>query len=509
MHSTKYLLIITLFLLCVSVIARAAGPGASSLITEGRRLLAKGQYDAAEAKFREAIKKDSDSEAWLLLGTVLNRKEAYNEALQALNRAKELKTASNAIYFEMGCAYMGLGKYKEAYESFSEDISHNPVWGSTSYLFCGICLYNLGQYRQAVTHLSNPILDGTEHSSNAHYYIGLSQLKLKEHKKAAQSFRRAKRSAPKGTKIANDTNKMLDLVEKVIKAEKRKRPWYASITTTFSLDTNVLSTADSVILPSDISNRTDTSTGLLFNAGYRLHQTPKSELWVDYRGNTTFQHDLNEYNTMMHGITLRGTRSLTPKLTAGMKVSYDYTWVGGSSYSSVFGLSPSLTYRQRDWTATTLTYTWQRSSYMFDTGNSALDRDGYTNSLSLTQDAAVPGTELYIRGGLHHSWTDSDGGDYDFDSSGLSLTMWHPFVLNTTISGGFTYFLDDYKKLNSRSAKFQKRDDDRLAISLGLSKEFTESITGFIGFTWMENKSNIGVFDYKREVFTLGVTYNF
>jgi Flp pilus assembly protein TadD len=64
MRNTRYLFI-TLFLFHMSVLALAAEAGDSSLITEGRELLAKGQYDAAEAKFREAAKKDSDPEAWL------------------------------------------------------------------------------------------------------------------------------------------------------------------------------------------------------------------------------------------------------------------------------------------------------------------------------------------------------------------------------------------------------------------------------------------------------------
>ena len=72
MRSIRYLFI-TLFLLCVFNLAWAAGENASRSINEGRELLSKGQYDSAEAKFREAIKKKDDSEAWLLLGTALNR----------------------------------------------------------------------------------------------------------------------------------------------------------------------------------------------------------------------------------------------------------------------------------------------------------------------------------------------------------------------------------------------------------------------------------------------------
>lgn len=509
MRSTKYLFV-TLFLFHVSVLAWAAGGDASRLINEGRELLAKGQYNAAEAKFREALKKKEDSEAWLLLGTVLNRKEAYNEALEALNRAKGLKTESNAISFELGCVYMGLGRYKEAYKSFSDDISRNSPWRDTSYLFCGICLHNLGEYRKAITHLSSPMLKGTEHSSNAYYYTGLSQLELKEHKKAAQSFRRAKARTPKGTEIANGTKKMLALVEKLIKAEKKRRPWYASITTAFSLDTNVISAGDDIILPSNISNRRDTAFSPLFSAGYRLYQAPKSELWVDYRGGATFQQDLDEYNTLMQGVTLRGSRFLTPKLTAGMKASYDYIWVDESSYSGIFGLSPSISYRQREWTASTLTYTWQKFDYFFDITNPALDRDGHTNSISLTQDVAVPKTELYLRGGLHQSWIDTDGADYDFDSFAMSLTLWHPFFFEKTrICGGLSYAWDDYKNRNSRSTASRKRDDEQLRFSCSLTKEFTEDITAFISYTRIDNKSNIGIFDYTRGIYSVGVTYNF
>ena len=509
MRSTKYLFV-TLFLLCVFNLAQAVGGNSSELITEGRELLSKGQYNSAEAKFRQAIKKKDDSEAWLLLGTVLNRKEAYNEALEALNRAKQLKTTSNAISFEMGCAYMGLGKYKQAYRSFAEDISYNTPWRDTSYLFCGISLHNLGEYRKAIAILSSPMLDGTEHSSNAYYYTGLSHLELKEHKQAALSFRWAEIHAPKATVLESDAKKMLAFVQNLINTEKKKRPWYASLTTAFSLDTNVIAAGDDVILPSNISNRRDTAFSPLLSAGYRLYQTPKSELWVDYTGGATFQQDLDQYNTLMHGIALRGSHLLTPKLIVGMEASYDYTWVDESSYSGILRLSPSISYRQRDWTASTLTYTWQKSDYLFDITNPALGRDGHTNTISLTQDVAVPKTELFLRGGLHQSWTDSNGGDYDFDSFAMSLALWHPFLFKRTrISGGLSYAWDNYKNRNSRSTTLRKRNDERLRFFCSLAKEFTEDITGFISYSRTNNESNIGQFDYNRNIYSVGITYNF
>ena len=191
-------------------------------------------------------------------------------------------------------------------------------------------------------------------------------------------------------------------------------------------------------------------------------------------------------------------------------LKYNRPWVDKNSYSGIFRLSPSISYRQRDWTASTLTYTWQKSDYLFDITNSALDRDGYTNTISLTQDVAVPKTELSLRGGLHQSWTDTDGDDYDFDSFAMSLVLWHPFFFERTrISVGLSHAWDDYKNRNSRSTASRKRDDERLRFSCRLTKEFTEDITGFISYSRTDNESNIGQFDYDRDIYSVGVTYNF
>lgn len=500
-------LFIMLLLLCICNPVWAA-KDYSKLISEGKELLTKGEYNAAEAKFKEAIEKNRrDPEAYMLLGTALNRKGKCSQALKALNRASQLKTKSNAIFFEMGLSYMGLSKYKEAYGSFCQDISNNPPWIATSYLLAGGCLYQLEEYSKAIEYLKDAISKETKQLSQAHYYIGLCQIKLKEYSKAERSFRRVARLS-KGTRRGEDASKRVSLLRRVIKAEKKKRPWYASVRLGLFHDTNVISAGKDVVLPTGISKKTDLRSRLSLSAGYRPYQGPKSELWIDYKGNTSFHEQLPDYNTQMSGLALRGIYTLNERLRVGMKAGYDHTWVGGHSYSGIFELSPSVSYRQREWAAVTLAYACQRSDYLIRVAP-ALDRDGYTNSISLTEDVVVPKTKLSLRGGLKQSWTESDGSDYDFRSFRTSLTLRHPFFFASRISSGVNYTHNDYDNLNSRSVTPKTRDDEQFRLSLGLTKEFTANTTGSISYDWIDNNSNIGLFDYTRGILSLGVTYEF
>lgn len=68
-------------------------------------------------------------------------------------------------------------------------------------------------------------------------------------------------------------------------------------------------------------------------------------------------------------------------------------------------------------------------------------------------------------------------------------------------------FLQDYKHIHTTLEK--EREDKVYQGSLGFTREFFESANLVLQYTKTRTDSNIGIYDYKRDVYTAGVEYRF
>jgi len=372
----------------------------------------------------------------------------------------------------------------------------------------GIALYKEKDYKSAIKYLKK--VKDVNNLPQSQYYIGLCQTQLKKYNEAAKAFKEVIRSAP-GQDMGKKSGQILSWLKRNmhLSERKEKKPWYLKLNWGLGWDSNLLSVGKDVTLPSDVSSKSDLRNAFSISAGVRAYDGEKAKVWLDYLGSLTLENDLTNYDTNINALALKWLYTLTEKITASILGSYKYTVVGSDTYSQIANLSSAISYKQRSWSKTNFVYSYQNSNYFYDFTNPAFDRDGHTNGLALTQEIIVPDTELSVRGGVEQSWTSAKGDDYDYRSFGISLHLWHPFFFESKINGGFKYLFNDYANLNSQSTTSQERYDKQLRLSVGFSKELTPFITGFVSYTLIDNDSNIGTFEYTRDVYVFGFSYNF
>jgi len=113
----------------------ASEPDARSLLREAWELHARGQIDTALAVARDALRDDAElSDAWTYLGTTLiTRKLAYSDGLEALERAYALKPDDPGVNYSLGWCYefvayrlsrLGRKPYRDPEELFGLAINH-------------------------------------------------------------------------------------------------------------------------------------------------------------------------------------------------------------------------------------------------------------------------------------------------------------------------------------------------------------------------------------------------
>jgi tetratricopeptide (TPR) repeat protein len=507
-------LFIALFLVCIFSITCAAEQDYSEPMDKGIELLTKGEYDSAAAKFREAIKEREDPEAYMLLGTTLNRAGEYSRALEALNRARELKTKSAAVLFEIGRSNLGLGKYKEAYEAFSQDISNNP-WRDTSYLLAGECLYHLGEYREAVEYFKDAVSREISYLPQAQHYIGLCQVRLKEYREAGESFKRAARVARErkiaGIPLPAIIQRQIEAAEEAARrAMIIPRDWYASISMGFEYTDNVLSLSKDALLPADISDRRDESAFFVAQAGHRLYKDPSHELWAMGTVYANHYFDLDEFDVQQYSPQLEYL--YTPDSVWRLRSTLFFTHYKVDEEES----SNSLTFSQgvtRSWhnhMSTSFDYTVTLIEFEGETDPDE-DRDGNFHSIRGYQSFQFAPYNTILNVGARYGWNNTQGSQFDSDSYSVFGSLGHDFVWDSRIRYDLTYTRTKFDNLSSRAdpAFSFNREDDSFSPSVAWFKRFTRNWSTSFVFSYLDNDSNIAVYDFDKYTLSAAVTYTF
>ncbi|MFZ0961425.1 MAG: tetratricopeptide repeat protein [Terriglobia bacterium] len=97
-------------------------------------LIPSGDFSEAESSLRKSIQCDSGyQQARLVLGQLLNMQKRFGESEKTLSEAVRLAPSSWELYYQLGIAEFGLGKYAKAAEAFEEVLSFNPAPPSSCY----------------------------------------------------------------------------------------------------------------------------------------------------------------------------------------------------------------------------------------------------------------------------------------------------------------------------------------------------------------------------------------
>ena len=95
--------------------APGLGPSAEALVNEGLALAKRGEWSAAEAKYREATTLTPDlPEAWNGLGHALKNERRYDESLVAYEEALRLRPVYPQALEYLGETYVAMGRFKDA-----------------------------------------------------------------------------------------------------------------------------------------------------------------------------------------------------------------------------------------------------------------------------------------------------------------------------------------------------------------------------------------------------------
>jgi tetratricopeptide (TPR) repeat protein len=345
-------------------------------------------------------------------------------------------------------------------------------------------------------------------SQSADVQIGLCYVSARRPQLAADSFRLAVIHAPESD-LAGYARRYQDAIEKRMYLEK---PFHYTVSFFGRHDSNL------VLKPNDASLATDITEAAsnTWTASARVDYTPVFENSWLFNASYIFSSDWNDNYSTTHDV-INNTLTLAPGYNFGtsalnLSATYSHVLLKSPSYAKYFGhLNIGPLYRQMLNKEQVLEIFWgyTRSEYFQPPLTAEEDRN------SEGQLASASWIWLYRKDGFLNlkgafGNENTRGVNWDNQVMRFSANLAYPLPnllkgLQVQISGQASR--QDYD--NIHTTFLVQREDRNYAGSIGLTWEWRQKTNLVLQYTKIRARSNIAIYDYRREQFNAGIEYRF
>lgn len=504
MRSIPFLLVTVLFTLVLHGSLARAADEAQVLRLKAEQLAAEQRCDEALAVVRRARVLDArDARAALLEGQCAIRLRSYPEAIAPLEDARRLEPGLAEATLYLGIANFHQGDLDAADRELAEAVRLLPE-SAEAQLYRGLVLLERAENAQAAAALERAAdLDPGAVDPAASYFAGRAWEAARERERAEQALGRVIATAP-GTEWAQAAERALEGSEA---RYRRFRPW-ARATGGIVYDDNVVLRGSGVLLPGDISDEDDWGGIWDIQGGAELFRNADWAVGAlaGYYGRA--YADLSRFDTHFPSATAWIDRYLDEKTYLRLKGDFGYAWVDYEPYLIVPTGTLSL---HRDWGKAGSGrffgyYQWR--DYRFDLSYAQQNRDGqdfgggYDHSYSA-------GSHTVLHGGAVINRYDAQIGEYDHMGYGGWFGFLQDLPLELILDARVRYVYQDYDKRSFFSGFTKRRRDHVVYVDAALERPITEHVTVSARYRYENNDSNVGVFNYDRNIVGGFVTLEF
>ena len=471
--------------------------------------------------------------------------ENYNEAIEALERARSEDPESSVAAFFLGLAYKQTIDYDKAQSHLRDAVTLTPrikealielvdvsmqlgdleeakKWigvaeeedilpAKTAFLK-GLILREEGKNKEAEEAFEKAKSIDPTIAQASDIQIALGRMMDMELKKAKESFESAITQDPQSD-LAGFARQYLATIEQRLVLE---RPFRFSLGLFGQYDDNmILKPTDESLSPS----ATNESSNVL-NSSFRVTYAPAIKGQWLFNAQYALFSSLHQKNVHTHD-SLVHSLSLTPGYTFGtyalnLATNYSYAFVRGPSYkkySGSFSSGPLLRFSIKGNQMLEIFAGYTNSEYFKPSLSPEEDRDSY-GYLTYFSWLWLFKEDSFLNLRYQFRSQSTDGDNWDRMSNGFSANLVIPVTENVQFQASGRFTKQDYEHIHSTTTTIndpppRKREDESYSFSGGFSWEFYKDATLILQYSHNRANSNIAVYDYTRNIYTLGIEYRF
>lgn len=461
--------------------------------------------------------------------------ENYEEALDLLQKQKA-EGPSSAGSFYIGLSYKQTGRYRDAIDAFLDSISRSPAFEESAYELADI-YYRLDEFSEASAWISKAETMGVKPAATA-YLKGLILVKQGKDIEALNAFNQAKKADVLFMQQADlqialihlrnkktaDAREMLRAViaadattetasfareyeRMLVQGAEAPRAWRFVAGLAYQYDDNVVLKPSDLVPGVEITGARDSSIVATFRADY---QSPVRESWFM---NGQFSLYTNTYfHTTSHSViaptlTLMPGYNFNKTLAVTAPLSYSYVWLKDQGYMSIVSARPMVSTVLPSGCILQLGSGYARRDLIQPPSDSAENRDGNIYILTAGVLRNLPGNRGVFSLRYEFSYDDAKGSNWVNNGNKVDIGLIFPVKQKVDLIINTGAFIQDYR--NEHTAFLLKRKDQTYTASANMLMNLAKDLNLNIQYSYTRANSNIAIYDYSRNVYTLGLEYSF
>jgi len=466
------------------------------------------------------------------------KEENYEEAMEDLVKARELDSNSSTAAYYLGIAYKKIQDYSKAKVNLKDALLLEPKVKEAVVELADV-LYQLGETEEALKELESAEREGIE-SAQTSFLKGLILSALGKRAEAIESFKKSKSLDEKLTTsadyqiamatlqegnlseareilkeivirdpnadIAQFANQYIEAITKRIKEERPYR-WTAGIQ--YQHDSNVLLKPGDVQASAGISGESDSAAIINLRAEYVPRLKAPFGLKTQYSLYQSLYGRLTSYDVQSHSIAIVPNYNRTGG-SISLFTSYNLTRVDNLDYLKTLTLSPTYTFFISKTQFATLSAKYQDKKYVKAPTSADEDREGSDTNIGISWFYLIFENEGFINGRYEYNREDVKGKNWKYSGNRFGLSLLSPLPLitqNLTLNLGGEAYSQDFD--NTHTIFLKKREDKTYTFNTMISYKVHDDIALQLQYIYIRDVSNISVYDYNKNMVTIGVEGRF
>ncbi len=402
---------------------------------------------------------EKEYETFMTKGSFLLETGEYADAVSFFKKALDLKPAGRDTLLSLGTAYSRSGDFQSARAALERALNADPADARTKYEL-GIVLFKLGDREGAKVQFV-AVTSGTAEEAlkaSANEYLGLI-------------------SSGEGTE---------------------KKRYSLNLLAGEQHDSNVILDPDNPVAPG--LRKADWRFITTLGGTYQFIDKEKTTVNAGYSFYDGHNNTLTRFDVQQHTLTLAGRYNASETSRLDLNYQYQYSLVDGDKYSAVHQVRPVAAFSFTKASVTEFFYSYENKTFsdapLFPTNtdrNGNNNGGGLTHTIMLSNESAVSAGYAYDRDA-----TKTDFWDYAGNKGFLSIRG-KLFGIGAALSTSYYG-----KKYDGVPPGFtEKRHDTTREYSVALDRHLAKSVSLNLSNLYVQNRSNLSPYEYRRNIVTL------
>ena len=468
-------------------------------------------------------------------GIAYYREESYEEALKVLKEERKIEPASSTAAYYLGITYKKLQNYRKAKPHLQDALSLTPRIPGAILELVELC-YQLNELEEAKKYIEMAEEEGIRPAQTAlmkglvllkegknleatkafatakeldkslaqtaDYQIGLAYLKEKETARAKDVFREVVITDP-NTDIAAFANQYM---EAIARKEEEAKPLKFSLGLAYQYDDNVLLKPSDAAVAASITDEDDPREVLTFKGEYGKRYNDRQGIKLQYSLYLSNQDDLKKYDIFSNNFTLAPT-SYFKNGTMSFPITYNRTLVNDEDYLATISIAPLYNFMAGMTQMGQVFLKYQKKDFLRAPFNADENRDSDDFGMGAGWFFFFDRNKGFF--GLRYELNkdDTKGNNWRYIGNKGTVNLLVPFKENFKFNVSASAFIQNFEETHTIYGV--EREDKIYTISTLLSYNLGKGLDLQLQYIRIKDDSNIVVYDYNRDIYSVGLEYKF